>query len=301
MARLVTKWQRFYVDLERSWLAQTPRGRVLRLGFCSGFLVIACAVTRASVAQSPINIFGSNVPANPAEADASAVTLGVKFWSAEPGTVSGIRFYRGHTNSSGYTVRLYTATGSLLAQATTLRDTCSVPCWEQVNFAAPVSISAKTTYVAAYYTSNGYYADGYYGLANGASYGPLTAPASSAVGGNGVYYYGKGFPTQNWKASNYFVDVVFTPTPQTKYLVLNFSPANPSIPSNAPAGTVVTSITASWSDGSPFTGTLSFGAPYSNDNGIFALSGNNLIVNPSGPGVSSGANTTQNVTIFATQ
>jgi hypothetical protein len=51
----------------------------------------------------------------------------------------------------------------------------------------------------------------------------------------------------------------------------------------------------------PFTGTLSFAQPYSNDQGIFALSGNNLIINPSGPGLSAAPNSTQNVTIVATQ
>jgi hypothetical protein len=66
-------------------------------------------------------------------------------------------------------------------------------------------------------------------------------------------------------------------------------------------GSAVATITATWSDGSPFTGTLSFGAPYSNDNATFAISGNNLIINPAGPGVSGDANTTQNVTIVATQ
>ena len=135
------------------------------------------------------------MPVNAEEADSSAVTLGVKFWSAQPGTVPGIRFYRGHTNNSGYTVRLYTAAGSLVAQATTAHDTCTVPCWEQVNFATPISISAKTTYVAAYYTSNGYYADGYYGLTKGATNGPLVAPASGVSGGNGVYVYGYGTVT----------------------------------------------------------------------------------------------------------
>jgi hypothetical protein len=64
---------------------------------------------------------------------------------------------------------------------------------------------------------------------------------------------------------------------------------------------VVATVTASWSDGSPFTGTLTFGAPYYNDNATFAISGNNLIINPAGPGVSAVANTLQNVTIVATQ
>jgi hypothetical protein len=64
---------------------------------------------------------------------------------------------------------------------------------------------------------------------------------------------------------------------------------------------VVATITTSWSDGSPFTGTFSFAQPYSNDQGIFAISGNNLIISPSGPGVSADANTVQQVTIAATQ
>jgi hypothetical protein len=277
------------------------RRAACRLGFIVWVVLIACLPTTASLAQSPVNIFGNAVPGNPAEADPNAVTLGVKFWSTQPGTIAGIRFYRGHTNGYGYTVRLYTAAGSLLAQATTSTDTCTVPCWEQVNFSAPISISAKTTYVAAYYTSNGYYPDGYYGLTNGAINGPLVAPASGVSGGNGVYVYAKGFPTSTWEDSNYYVDVSFTPSAPTPYLTLSFNPPNPSIASNAPAGTAVATIAATWSDGTPFTGTLSFGVPYSNDNATFAIFGNSLIVNSAGPGVSADGGTTQNVTVTATQ
>ena len=43
---------------------------------------------------------------------------------------------------------------------------------------------------------------------------PLHAPASSEVGGNGVYKYGaSGFPTDSWNATSYWVDAVFTRTP----------------------------------------------------------------------------------------
>jgi len=44
--------------------------------------------------------------------------------------------------------------------------------------------------------------------------GPLTAPASSSSGGNGVYAYGSSsaFPTNTFNASNYWVDVVFNDT-----------------------------------------------------------------------------------------
>jgi hypothetical protein len=70
--------------------------------------------------------------------------------------------------------------------------------------------------------------------------------------------------------------VSFVPTEAA--LTLSFSPPNPSIPANAPLGTVVATINPTWSDGSPFTGTLSFAPPYSNDQGVFATSGNNLIL-----------------------
>jgi hypothetical protein len=58
--------------------------------------------------------------------------------------------------------------------------------------------------------------------------------------------------------------------------------------------------TASCSDGSPFTGTLSFEPPYSDDQDVFAISGNNLIMNPSGPGLTNEANTVQDVTKVVT-
>jgi hypothetical protein len=181
------------------------------------------ALGHTAAAQSPMTIFGNATPQTPVDPDTNAVTLGVKFWSSQPGTISGIRFYRGQTvGSSGYTVKLFSGSGTLLASAKTAKDTCAVPCLEQVNFASPISISAKTTYVAAYYTGNGNYAGDQYGLTNGATNGPLVAPASRVSGGNGVYVYSTGFPKQTWNDSNYYVDVWFTPS--APYLIMSFSP-----------------------------------------------------------------------------
>lgn len=92
-----------------------------------------------------------------------------------------------------------------------------------------------------------------------------------------------------------------TLTPGTPIPVISFYPPNPSIPANAPGGTVITQIQVTMSDGSAFTGTLGFGTPYENDNATFTISGSNLIVNPSGPGLSADVNTTQDVTIVAQQ
>jgi len=223
----------------------------------------------------------------------------VKFWSSQSGTISGIRFYRAAVSSNGYVASLYSADGTLLGSATLAHESGPVPGWQVANFVSPIPVSANTTYVSAYYCPVGQGAEDLNGLKDGVTNGPLTAPASSAVGGNGVYNAKNAFPKNSQQASNYYVDVLFTPTGES--LILSFDPPNPSIPANAPLGSIVATITPIWSDGSPFTGTISFGPPYSNDQGVFAISGNNLIVNPSGPGVSAAANTIQNVTIVATQ
>jgi hypothetical protein len=92
-----------------------------------------------------------------------------------------------------------------------------------------------------------------------------------------------------------------TLTPGTPVPVISFNPSNPSIPANAPGGTVVATIQVTMSDGSAFTGTLGFGTPYDDDNATFTISESKLIVNPFGPGLSADANTTQDVTIVARQ
>ena len=252
------------------------------------------------LAQKSINIFGNVAPNNPVEADQSALTLGVKFWSTTAGSVSAIKFYRGAASPQGYIATLYSATGTVLGSVQMSQESGPVPGWQVAQFASPISISPNTSYVAAYYAPSGQYADDYYALSQGVTSGPLAAPASASVGGNGVYRQGNGFPNSLFEDSNYYVDVMFTPATAVPYLQLSVNPTNPSISSDSPLGSVVATITANWSNGAWFNGTLSFGPPYSNDNATFAISGNNLIVNPNGPGVSGDANTVQNVTIVAT-
>jgi hypothetical protein len=75
------------------------------------------------------------------------------------------------------------------------------------------------------------------------SAGPLSAPASDTVGGNGIYIYSAGFPNQTWHNGNYYVDVAFAPTASAPaHLTLSFDPPSPSIARSAPAGTVVATI-----------------------------------------------------------
>jgi len=186
-----------------------------------------------------------------------------------------------------------------LGSVTMATESGPVPGWQQAVFAAPISIKANATYVAAYYAPGGQYSDTPSGLVSTVSNGTLNAPAAATVGGNGVLFAGNGFPATPWENANFFVDVAFASTAPFLTVVLN--PVNPTIPSTTPLGTVVATVTVTWSDGSPFTGTLSFGPPNNNGGGVYALSGNNLIINPSGPGVGPAGGSVQNVTIVATQ
>jgi hypothetical protein len=261
------------------------------------------AIGAAQCSAQTVSIFGSAAPSPLSSYTDTPITVGLKFWSTQSGTISGIRFYRASANPGGYVASLYTTSGTLLGSVSLAHESGPVPGWQVANFATPISIAANTTYIAAYYVpSNSSYQLVPYALTNGVTTGPLTAPASSAVGGNGVYNHERALPnTGSARNSNFVVDVLFAPTAPAPYLTLSFNPPNPTVASNAPVGTVIATITASWSNGSPFTGTLSFGPPNSNDNATFAISGNQLIVNPVGPGLSHDGGTTQNVTIVASQ
>jgi hypothetical protein len=80
---------------------------------------------------------------------------------------------------------------------------------------------------------------------------------------------------------------------------LTISPPSPVISASAPLGTYVATVTAAWSDGSPFTGTIQFTAPYYDDGGTFALSGHQLIISPLGLGVNGDGGSTQYVSVIA--
>ena len=154
----------------------------------------------------------SAVPKVAADSDSSPVELGVKFKSDIAGYITGVRFYKSATNTGTHVGSLWTASGALLARGTFTNETASG--WQQLTFSTPVAIAANTVYVASYHTDVGHYAgdNGFFATA-GVDSPPLHALKDGAYGGNGVYVYSgaPAFPIQTWSASNYWVDVVFTP------------------------------------------------------------------------------------------
>ncbi len=154
------------------------------------------------------SIFNSGaIPKHVTWADANQVQLGVKFQSSVSATVTAIRFYKGAQNLGPHVVSLWSSAGRLLASATSTGETASG--WQQVELAAPVRIAANTTYIAAYHT-NGYYSADPSFFSHLIANGLLTAPSSSASGGNGLYAYGSSstFPGYSYNSTNYWVDVV---------------------------------------------------------------------------------------------
>jgi len=149
----------------------------------------------------------SSVPTVTSYPDSLLVELGVKVQAARNGEVLGVRFYKGANNTGTHVAHLWDSAGGLLGSASFANETATG--WQEVRFTAPVPVVAGQIFVVSYLAPNGGYAvDGNF-FGSALVSGPLTALASSASGGNGVYKYGGGFPDQSYNAANYWVDVLF--------------------------------------------------------------------------------------------
>jgi hypothetical protein len=150
----------------------------------------------------------SSVPGTPETTDTASVTLGLRFSSDVPGTVIGIRFYKGPHNTGIHVGDLWSSAGSKLATVTFSAETPSG--WQQALFSSPINITAKTTYVISYLAPNGQYAcDQNY------AWTTLSAAQLHVSGvAPAVFAYGSAstFPSATWNASNYWVDLVFAPS-----------------------------------------------------------------------------------------
>jgi N,N-dimethylformamidase beta subunit-like protein/uncharacterized protein DUF4082/purple acid phosphatase-like protein len=207
----------------------------------------------ASFVENPLYTIwsASAVPGTPDEADPNPVELGVKFRSDDAGYVTGVRFYKGPTNTGTHTGHLWSSAGALLASVTFSGETASG--WQQASFSSPVAISPNTTYIVSYFAPAGEYSfDGAYFTSSGVNTPPLHALANGVDGSNGVYAYSATsiFPSFSFNAANYWVDVVFS-TPAT---VLNLP-----VISAVTATPAITSATITWTTNVPTTSVVNYG------------------------------------------
>ncbi len=180
----------------------------------------------------PCSLFGAMTPANAAENDNRPIEVGVRFRTDQAGTITALRYYKGAGWAAGTRVgHLWSATGTQLAEAQYTGESSSG--WQQVALSQPVPVQANTTYVASFFSPGGSYAADVGFFTTDFDAAPLHAPA----GGNGVYVYGGGFPTDTSSDTNYWADVVFAPADATPPAVTAVMPADGSV--NVGAGTHV--------------------------------------------------------------
>ncbi len=161
--------------------------------------------------QPPMSGDGSGLweddlgPAARTDSDTSAVELGMKFRVNVDGEIAAIQFYETAESDGAHPVSLWTADGQLLA--TENFSGGSGAGWREVAFDEPVAVQAGEVYLASYHSPQGRYAvteDFFWQSVDG---GDVTALKNA-----GVYNYGGAgsFPDHTYRASNYWVDVVFT-------------------------------------------------------------------------------------------
>jgi hypothetical protein len=196
-----------------------PRARITGLtnGTSYTFRVAATnaagtgSASPASNAATPMaSIFESATPATADSGDTSSVVLGAKFTSSVAGSITGVRFYKSAANTGTHVGAMWSAGGTLLAQANFTQETPSG--WQAVTFGTPVDIAANTAYVVSYLAPNGHYSVNGGAFSSAVSNPPLQALANSE-GANGVYRYSATslFPSSSFNASNYWIDVLFVP------------------------------------------------------------------------------------------
>ncbi len=203
-----------------SWIAHGSPSTTIKARAIddSGNIGAASSGTTVSVA-CPCSIFGATVPATADSGDTGSVELGMKFRSETAGTIDGVRFYKSAANTGTHVGGLWTEGGTLLAEGNFSGETATG--WQQMKFANPVPIQANTTYVAGYLAPKGHYSASPWTINHPPAVGPdiLDSPplhvVADSVSENGLYEYtsGSSFPTNSFQATNYWVDVLFTPAP----------------------------------------------------------------------------------------
>nr|WP_253942430.1 DUF4082 domain-containing protein [Nocardioides sp. zg-1230] len=167
--------------------------------------------TAATTSGCPCTIWPATAAPAGTDPDTSSVELGVRFRTSTAGFVTGIRYYKPSQSTGTHVGSLWTATGTRLGQVTFTNESASG--WQQATFAAPIPVSAGTTYVASYFTPSRYVVNGGYFANAATTRGPLTALQNGTDGGNGLYRYTGApstFPNLTYNSENYWVDVVFS-------------------------------------------------------------------------------------------
>lgn len=153
-------------------------------------------------------------PAVVVTGDTNAVELGVRVQSSVDGVIRAVRAYVVPGSPGPIVGRVWRSDGTLAATAVISERGATDAIgfgWRQAALEAPVPVRVGEIVTVSYHAPGGVYAANPGQFATSSlERGPLRAPASAAVGGNGVYRYGpSGYPTSTYQGSWYLTDLVF--------------------------------------------------------------------------------------------
>lgn len=153
------------------------------------------------------SLFGVPTPQAPVNNDGSAITVGIKFKASKTAVIQAIRFYKGVSDGTVYTLKLYKASNGQIIDSINYQQSGTTG-WVFKNFQKPATVQKDSFYVAAVYSVAGNYAtdENFYNA--DVNNGFLTAPAGTLSVPNGLYRYGNGIPNEGFHNSNYWVDVL---------------------------------------------------------------------------------------------
>src|SRR5215203_3654419 len=120
------------------------------------------------------SLFTTQLPATLAANDRVPYELGMRFQVSKAGKISAIRFYKSAGDTTLHVGRVWSSTGTLLAQVSFLSESTSG--WHQAQLAAPLSVQANTVYVVSVNTS-GPFPVTLNGFASALTNAEITAPA----------------------------------------------------------------------------------------------------------------------------
>lgn len=149
------------------------------------------------------SIFGDATPQNPAWNDPDGVQVSTRFSVDVAGAATGIRFYKGATNTGAHTGYLWNANGVKLAEVEFTGE--SAESWQTAALSTPVTLQPGVEYRVGLYSTTGRYAVDLGTLADQTISGHFTVPASGSS-----WIYSREFPN-NLSTNNYWVDVLFDP------------------------------------------------------------------------------------------
>jgi hypothetical protein len=166
---------------------------------------VVFTATEQSQQAAPQKLFTNQTPSFE-WSDGTPYELGMKFQSAKAGQITAIRYWKSANEPGTHTGKIWTATGTELAEVTFTNETGSG--WQQQALSTPLSILPDTTYVVSV-NCNDMSTVTFEGLETPIVNGDLRTIAD---GNNGVFSsVVNAFPTQSFRNSNYFRDIVFVP------------------------------------------------------------------------------------------